>query len=127
MNKFALIVCFVLLSAVFCQGENFGKYASIKELLETKSARGMYWTKGKFAGLQDLNNMVFFMKDGDNTIPVKLLKKDMDAGKRFRSMNLQDGDPIKIKGVLRSIPVGRGYQVGLDDAVFIGAYGKEEL
>ena len=122
MKKFVLIISFVLLAAIYCQGE---KYASIKELVESNSIYDKFWTTGKFAGVHNMKDLIFFIEDADYKIPVKLLKRDLNAEKRFKSMNLKIGDRISVRGRLKTIMIEWNHYSGLDEASFIDR--KSEL
>ena len=86
---------------------------SLKELVENKSY-GEFTIKALF--YEDYRDMIFLVEEDDYIIPVRLLKKDLGAEKRYRDLNINRGDTLIIKGKLSDLYVHAKEYKGLIDA-----------
>ena len=91
---------------------------SLKELVENKSY-GEFTIKALF--YEDYRDMIFLVEEDDYIIPVRLLKKDLGAEKRYRDQNIQRGDTLIITGKLSELYVYAEEYKGLIDASIIDA------
>ena len=91
---------------------------SIKEFVEG-NGRGIFCVKGRYVKTYSARDLLFTIEDEDYIIPVKLVKKDLGAEKRFLALNLQPGDTLTIEGQARSIDVEFESFRGLDEATII--------
>lgn len=89
---------------------------SLKELVENKSY-GEFTIKALF--YEDYRDMIFLVEEDDYIIPVRMLKKDLGAEKRYRDLNINRGDTLIIKGKLSDIYVHAEEYKGLIDASII--------
>ena len=94
------------------------EYTPIKELIDAHR-NGTYSIRAKYVKTHSYNELVFLVEEDDYIIPIRLVKKDLGAEKRFRALNLQEGDSLIIKGNLSRINVGIDYYTGLEDAVIL--------
>lgn len=92
---------------------------SLKELVENKQY-GEFIIRALF--YDDYRDLVFLVEEDDYIIPIRLLKKDLGAEKRYRDLNIQRGDTLIIKGVLTEIYVNREEYKGLTEATIIEAF-----
>ncbi|MBR5404460.1 MAG: TonB family protein [Bacteroidales bacterium] len=92
---------------------------SLKELVENKQY-GEFIIRALF--YDDYRDLVFLVEEDDYIIPIRLLKKDLGAEKRYRDLNIQRGDTLIIKGVLTEIYVNREEFKGLTEATIIEAF-----
>ena len=93
----------------------------VKELVEELTDGDFCTIKGEFVKTLRSSDLTFLLEHEDYIIPVKLVKKDLGAVKRFQAMNLHKGDTLTISGKVEdSIYVidtdGRGEYKGLVDA-----------
>lgn len=99
-------------------------YTSVKDIVEYEKY-GTFLTKALFSETHDLNDLIFLIEDEDYIIPIKLVKNDLGAVKRFRSLNLQKGDTLTIRGKLSTIYIRHDEYKGLEDASIIDVYRME--
>lgn len=92
--------------------------ATVKELVEHEPC-GVYRIIAKYVDTYDSSKLLFSVEDDDYIIPVQLVKKDLGAEKRFRSLDLHKGDTLVIEGTLSKIDVRYEEYTGLKDAVII--------
>ena len=118
MKRTVSTIILVLISAFLCYGQGPQKYTSIKEAIQQMDFQ-TFCIKAHFAGTYDTDNLVFFIKEDDYIIPVRLQKKDLGAENRFLAMDLKEGDVVIVKGMLREIDVDGEKYKGLVDAVFV--------
>lgn len=102
------------------------KYTSLKELVENKTF-GDYTVRAKVKEILDFDKLLFSVEQDDYIIPICLLKKDLGAVNRFRSLNLKRGDFLTIKGSLSTIYIQAEDYKGLVDAVIIDKVAGPEL
>ena len=93
-------------------------YTPVKDIVEHEKC-GTFVTKARYSETYDLNGLVFLFEDEDYIIPIKLVKNDLGAVKRFRSLNLQKGDTLTIRGKLSTIYIRSDSYKGLEDASII--------
>ena len=93
-------------------------YTSVKDIVENEKY-GTFLTKALFSETHDLNDLIFLIEDEDYIIPIKLVKNDLGAVKRFRSLNLQKGDTLTIRGKLSTIYIRYDEYKGLEEASII--------
>lgn len=86
---------------------------SLKDLVENKSY-GEFIIKALF--YEDYRDMIILVEEEDYIIPVRLLKKDLGAEKRYRDLNINRGDTLIIKGKLSDLYVHAEEYKGLIDA-----------
>lgn len=72
-----------------------------------------------FAGLNEISDLSIFIEADGFKIPVYILKKDMNAEKRFLDMNLHPGDTVRIIGRGSMIRIGKERFKGLIDATIL--------
>lgn len=106
MKRVVSIFIFGLMSGLFCFGQD-AKITSLKELIEKDNTGGYYTVyvafgkvisdgRSSYSGVDDDSDLLFLVEQDDYIIPIKLVKKDLGAGKRFRSLGLQQGDSLTI-------------------------------
>lgn len=103
-------------------------YTSVKDIVEHEKY-GTFLTKAQYSETYNQNELVFLIEDEDYIIPIKLVKNDLGAVKRFRSLNLQKGDTLTIRGKLSTIYIRADEYKGLEDARIIDVRrmeGREE-
>lgn len=103
-------------------------YTSVKDIVEYEKY-GTFLTKALFSETHDLNDLIFLIEDEDYIIPIKLIKNDLGAVKRFRSLNLQKGDTLTIRGKLSTIYIRADEYKGLKEASIIEVHkmnGRED-
>ena len=88
--------------------------------------KDQYSMVASFAGINQISELSIFIEDDGYKIPVHLLKRDMNAEKRFLDMNLQLGDTLRIIGRGSMIRFGREQFKGLVDAVIFRETAKRE-
>ena len=93
-------------------------YTSVKDIVENEKY-GTFLTKALFSETHDLNDLIFLIEDEDYIIPIKLAKNDLGTVKRFRSLNLQKGDTLTIRGKLSTIYIRYDEYKGLEEASII--------
>lgn len=99
----------------------------VKDLVEQHES-GVYLISMKFVKTHSPKELFILVEESDYVIPVKLLKKDLGAEKRFIDLNLQEGDSLTISGNLSEIYVGGEKYKGLVDAqIFDMKAGNREL
>lgn len=118
MKRTVTTIVLILISVFLCYGQDRQEYTSIKEAIQQMDFQ-TFCIKAHFAGTYDTNNLVFFIKEDDYIIPVRLQKRDLGAENRFLAMDLKEGDVVIVKGMLRDIDVDGEKYKGLVDAVFI--------
>ena len=96
----------------------------VKELVEELTDGDFCTIKGEFVKTLRSSDLTFLLEHEDYIIPVKLVKKDLGAVKRFQAMNLHKGDTLTISGkVEESIFIidadGSGDYKGLVDATIL--------
>ena len=94
------------------------KYLTVRDIVE-KQYSGLQYVKAKFYETYSTSDLLFTIEDEDYIIPVKLVKKDLGATKRFAALNLSKGDTLVIRGRVNEIRVEGGFFAGLEDAVII--------
>lgn len=72
-----------------------------------------------FAGINEISDLSIFIEADGYKIPVYLLKKDMNAEKRFLDMNLHPGDTVRVIGRGSMIRFGKERFKGLMDATIL--------
>ncbi len=88
----------------------------IKDLVDAQG-RGVYSIRAKYVRPHILDKLIFLVEEDDYIIPIQLRKNDLGAEKRFRSLSLQVGDSLTIRGTLSKIDVDFEDYTGLSDAV----------
>lgn len=126
MKKLHLIILLCL--PVICSGQAPLKgrtvdsekepYTSVRDIVENEKF-GKFLTKALYLETHDLDNLIFLIEDDDYIIPVKLVKNDLGAVKRFRSLSLQKGDTLTIRGALSTICIKFDEYKGLEEARII--------
>ena len=91
------------------------EYTSLKDLVEGK-ASGVYTVRGIVKEILDCDKLLFSIEQDDYIIPIRLVKKDLGAVNRFRSLGLKRGDLVTVKGSLSSISIFPDDYKGLVDA-----------
>lgn len=99
-------------------GSYYEEYTKVKELVEEKRS-GVFTIRARFVRVHDSTKLVFLVEEDEYIIPIKLVKKDLGAENRFRSMNLQKGDSLTITGRLTTISVDYEDYKGLDEATIV--------
>ena len=95
---------------------NANEFTPVKVLVDTQRP-GVYAIRAKYVKTHKLNKLIFLVEDDDYIIPIQLVKNDLGAEKRFRSLSLQAGDSLTIRGTLSKIDVDFEDYTGLTDAV----------
>ena len=113
---FAFLV--FLLTALAGFGQESKTYTPVRELVEQQGSRTVR-IRAAFGGVHDLSRLVFLVRDGDYIIPIRLLKKDLGAEKRFLDLHLQEGDMVAVEGVPGDITIASEHFTGLVDAVIL--------
>lgn len=126
MKRIISIILLTVTATLACLGQSVSKLISIKDLIEKRY--GTYCIRAEFAGIYDSAKLTFFVNQDDYIIPIRLLKKDLGAEKRFLALNLKEGDIVYVRGTLDEIYVDFEEYKGLVDAVIIDEedLGKEE-
>lgn len=93
-------------------------YTSVKDIVENEKY-GTFLTKAFFSETYNQNDLVFLIEDEDYIIPIKLVKNDLGAVKRFRSLDLHKGDTLTIRGKLSTIYIRADEYKGLEEASII--------
>lgn len=88
----------------------------IKDLVDAKG-HDVYSIRAKYVRSHKLEKLIFLVEEDDYIIPIQLRKNDLGAEKRFRSLSLQAGDSLTIRGTLSKIDVDFEDYTGLSDAV----------
>lgn len=96
-------------------------YTSVKDLVEGKNYSTELTIRAQFLKIDDYDNLTFIVEDQDYIIPIKLVKLDMGAERRFRNLNLHIGDTLFISGTVNTVKVKQQYESfkGLDDAAIL--------
>lgn len=118
MKRTVPTIILILISAFTCFGQDRQEYTSIKDAIQQRNFQ-TFSIKAHFAGTYDTTKLVFFIKEDDYIIPVRLQKKDLGAENRFLAMDLKEGDVVVVKGILDDIDIDGEIYKGLIDAVFI--------
>lgn len=88
----------------------------VKDLVDAQG-HGIYSIRAKYVRTHKFDKLIFLVEEDDYIIPIQLRKNDLGAEKRFRSLNLQVGDSLTIRGTLSKIGVDFEDFTGLSDAV----------
>lgn len=96
-------------------GELAYKDTSLKELVESYNC-GKFKVTAKFLETYDSPQLIVLVEDQGYIIPVKLLKDDLGAEKRFRELNLKGGDSVTVCGHLDRITIDKESFKGLTEA-----------
>ena len=91
---------------------------SIKNLVDNQF-KGTFSVRGMYISTHSYRDLIFLVEEDDYIIPIKLVKNDLGAEKRFRALNLQPGDTLIVKGILSSIYVDADSYKGLEHAAII--------
>ena len=91
---------------------------SLKEFVEEKED-GEFIVRGTLDQIHDADDLVFYLNQDDYIIPIRLVKRDLGAVKRFRSLELYCGDTLTVRGTLNYIEVYSQHYKGLSDAVIL--------
>lgn len=118
MKKTLIAFLAFLLTALAGFGQESNTYTPVRELVEQQGARTVR-IRAAFSGVHDLSRLVFLVRDGDYIIPIRLLKKDLGAEKRFLDLHLQEGDMVAVEGVPGDITIASEHFTGLVDAVIL--------
>lgn len=118
MKKTLIAFLAFLLTALVGFGQESNTYTPVRELVEQQGARTVR-IRAAFSGVHDLSRLVFLVRDGDYIIPIRLLKKDLGAEKRFLDLHLQEGDMVAVEGVPGDITIASEHFTGLVDAVIL--------
>lgn len=118
MKKTLIAFLAFLLTALAGFGQESNTYTPVRELVEQQGARTVR-IRAAFSGVHDLSRLVFLVRDGDYIIPIRLLKKDLGAEKRFLDLLLQEGDMVAVEGVPGDITIASEHFTGLVDAVIL--------
>lgn len=97
---------------------NGQKRTSIKEFVEEKED-GEFIVRGTLDQIHDADDLVFYLNQDDYIIPIRLVKRDLGAVKRFRSLELYRGDTLTVRGTLNYIEIYSQHYKGLSDAVIL--------
>ena len=118
MKKTFFTILAFLLTALAGFGQESNTYTPVRELVEQQGARTVR-IRAAFSGDHDLSRLVFLVRDGDYIIPIRLLKKDLGAEKRFLDLHLQEGDMVAVEGVPGDITIASEHFTGLVNAVIL--------
>ena len=118
MKRLISVFILVALSAYACFGQGPQKYTPIKDVIQQMDFQ-TFCIKAHFAGTYDTEKLVFFIKEDDYIIPVRLQKRDLAAEKRFLAIKLKEGDVVIVKGKLHDVEIDGEKYKGLIDAVII--------
>lgn len=77
---------------------------------------GKFKVTAKFLETYDSPQLIVLVEDQGYIIPVKLLKDDLGAEKRFRELNLKGGDSVTVCGHLDRITIDKESFKGLTKA-----------
>ena len=102
MKKTLIAFLAFLLTALAGFGQESNTYTPVRELVEQQGARTVR-IRAAFSGVHDLSRLVFLVRDGDYIIPIRLLKKDLGAEKRFLDLHLQEGDMVAVEGARKTL------------------------
>ena len=91
---------------------------TVKEIVENPRP-GRFRVSGHYYETFDYKNLLLSIEEEQYVIPVRLVKKDLGAENRFRSLNLNKKDIITIEGDIERISVNYEYFYGLTDAVIV--------
>lgn len=118
MKRIVTTIILILISAFTCLGQDRQEYTSIKDAIQQLDFQ-TFCIKAHYAGTYDSAKLVFFIKEDDYIIPVRLQKRDLGAENRFLAMDLKEGDVVIVKGILHDVVIDDEKYKGLIDAVFI--------
>lgn len=136
MKKLITTFFVLLLATLLCEGQSSNralfpgmgkkganeqeaeKITSIKEFVEGGGS-GVFIVKGHYVKTYNFSDLLLSIEDEDYIIPIKLVKKDLGAEKRFRSLDLKPGDTLTIEGIASSIDVKLDSYRGLIDATIV--------
>ncbi len=102
--KRSIITLIFLCGAVITSIAQTG-YTTVKDLVEGNYYGKLLTIKAQFVKVDNYNDLTFIVEDQDYIIPIKLVKQDLGAENRFRSLNLKQGDTLIIKGSCSHIRV----------------------
>ncbi len=91
---------------------------SLREFVEEKEY-GEFIVRGTLDQIHDVDDLVFYLNQDDYIIPIRLVKRDLGAVKRFRSLELYRGDTLTVRGTLNYIEIYLQHYKGLSDAVIL--------
>ena len=91
---------------------------SLREFVEEKEY-GEFIVRGTLDQIHDADDLVFYLNQDDYIIPIRLVKRDLGAVKRFRSLELYRGDMLTVRGTLNYIEIYMQHYKGLSDAVIL--------
>jgi len=100
------------------------EYTPIKDIVKYLD-RGEFCIRAAFVETINESELLFTVEDEDYIIPIRLVKNDLGAVKRFRALNLHCGDSLVIRGRLTPIEVRRDFYKGLADAEIMDKKGCE--
>ena len=94
------------------------QFTPVKDLVLYHES-GVFRIKARYVKTHNMFDLIFSVEEDDYEIPIRFMKKDLGAEKRFRALNLHPGDTLMLEGKLVEIYVGgHGYK-GLTDAVIL--------
>lgn len=98
---------------------------SVREIVDNCQS-GTYTTRAFFVETYDYDKLVFLIESEDYIIPVQLVKDDLGAEKRFRSLNLNKGDVVSVTGELQKIRIDEEFFKGLSKARILDIEQRKE-
>ena len=114
MKRIIVIIACLTLALFNCFAQE--NITPVKYLVE-KYTSGEFTTRAQFMGVENYGSLLFLVKDQGYVVPIKLMKADLGAEKRFRELNLNEGDTLVVRGQLNKIRTKNGRYKGLQEAV----------
>lgn len=118
VNKYLICIISALAISISCFAQNEISQTTVKAIVDNPQS-GRFRVTGHYHETYDYSKLLFSIEDEKYVIPVKLVKKDLGAENRFRSLELHNIDVITIEGNIDRIPVNYEYYYGLSDAVIV--------
>ena len=91
------------------------KHTPIKQIVERETS-GIFTIQAQYVKTYDQDKLLFSVEQDGYIIPIRLIKQDLGAVKRFSSFNLHKGDTLVVNGKLSGIRIDYEEYKGLVDA-----------
>ena len=117
-KKYFICIISALFISILCFAQNEISQTTVKAIVENPQY-GRFRVTGHYYETFDYHKLLFSIEDEEYVIPIQLVKKDLGAENRFRSLELKKTDIITIEGKIDKISVNYEYYYGLSDAVIV--------
>ena len=115
MKRLYFVIALLCIAFLTCFGQARypapARSTTIKNLVDN-CEYGTFRVRGAFVETYDEESLLFTVEDQEYVIPIRLVKKDLGAVKRFRALNLQKGDTLVIEGRLHEFDYSDLYFTG---------------